>query len=48
MGADLLNSARGMMFSFGCIQSRQCNKNTCPTGIATQNERLQRGLVVVE
>lgn len=48
LGADLLNSARGMMFALGCIQSRQCNKNTCPTGITTQNERLQRGLVVDE
>lgn len=48
LGADLLNSARGMMFSLGCIQSRQCNMNTCPTGIATQNKRLQKGLVVEE
>jgi glutamate synthase domain-containing protein 2 len=48
LGADILNSARGMMFSLGCIQSRQCNLNTCPTGVATQSERLQRGLVVDE
>jgi glutamate synthase domain-containing protein 2 len=48
LGADILNSARGMLFSLGCIQSRQCNLNTCPTGITTQNERLQRGLVVEE
>ncbi len=48
LGADLFNSARGMMFALGCIQSRQCNMNTCPTGIATQNHRLQRGLVVDE
>lgn len=46
LGADLFNSARGMMFALGCIQSRQCNINTCPTGVATQNYRLQRGLVV--
>ncbi|MCG8312046.1 MAG: FMN-binding glutamate synthase family protein [Pseudomonadales bacterium] len=45
MGADFCVSARGFMFALGCIQSLQCNKNTCPTGIATQNPKLQRGLV---
>lgn len=44
-GADFINSARGFMFALGCIQSLQCNKNTCPTGIATHNKSLQRGLV---
>lgn len=44
-GADFCNSARGFMFALGCIQSLQCNKNTCPTGIATHNKKLQRGLV---
>ncbi|MEP3435735.1 MAG: FMN-binding glutamate synthase family protein [Hoeflea sp.] len=43
-GADFVNSARGFMFSLGCIQSLKCNKNTCPTGITTHNERLQKGL----
>ncbi len=43
-GADFVNSARGFMFSLGCIQSLKCNKNTCPTGITTHNPRLQRGL----
>ncbi len=36
LGADMCNSARGMMFSLGCIQARRCNKNTCPTGVTTQ------------
>ena len=45
MGADFVNSARGFMFSLGCIQAMQCNKNTCPTGVTTHNRRLQRGLV---
>ena len=36
LGADMCNSARGMMFALGCIQSRRCNKNTCPTGVTTQ------------
>ncbi len=45
-GADLVNTARGYMFSLGCIQALRCHQNTCPTGITTHNERLQRGLVV--
>ncbi|MCX8145306.1 MAG: FMN-binding glutamate synthase family protein [Azovibrio sp.] len=45
-GADFVNTARGFMFSLGCIQALRCHSNTCPTGIATHNPRLQRGLVV--
>lgn len=45
-GADFVTSARGFMFSLGCIQALKCNKNTCPTGITTHDKRLQRGLVV--
>jgi glutamate synthase domain-containing protein 2 len=37
LGADTVNSARGMMFALGCIQSRSCNTDNCPTGVATQN-----------
>lgn len=44
MGADFVNSARGFMFSLGCIQALRCNKNTCPTGVTTHNPQLQRGL----
>ncbi|WP_205737286.1 FMN-binding glutamate synthase family protein [Halioglobus japonicus] len=44
LGADTVNSARGFMFSLGCIQALQCNKNTCPTGITTHDEDLQKGL----
>ena len=44
-GADFVASARGFMFSLGCIQALQCNRNTCPTGITTHDEKLQRGLV---
>lgn len=43
-GADFVTSARGFMFSLGCIQALKCNRNTCPTGITTHNPRLQRGL----
>ncbi|MGI9286075.1 MAG: glutamate synthase-related protein, partial [Pseudomonadales bacterium] len=45
MGADFVNSARGFMFSLGCIQALQCNKNTCPTGVTTHDPDLQKGLV---
>lgn len=37
IGADLVNAARTMMMAIGCVQSRHCNNNLCPTGIATQN-----------
>ena len=43
-GADLVNAARGFMFSLGCIQALKCDQNTCPTGVTTHNKRLQRGL----
>ncbi len=48
IGADVCNSARGMMFALGCIQALECHKNTCPTGIATQDPRLTKGLVPEE
>ena len=44
--ADFVTSARGFMFSLGCIQSLKCNKNTCPTGITTHDPHFQKGLVV--
>ncbi|NND80815.1 MAG: FMN-binding glutamate synthase family protein [Gammaproteobacteria bacterium] len=46
IGTDFVSTARGPMFALGCIQALQCNKNTCPTGITTHNEDLQKGLVV--
>lgn len=48
LGADICNSARAMMMALGCIQALVCNRNTCPTGIATQNPALVKGLVVAE
>ena len=45
-GADFVNTARGFMFSLGCIQALRCHTNTCPTGVTTHNENLQKGLVV--
>ncbi|WP_309641523.1 FMN-binding glutamate synthase family protein [Flavobacterium sp.] len=48
LGADLCNSARGMMFALGCIQALECHANTCPTGVATQDPALMKGLVPEE
>ena len=48
LGADVCNSARGMMFALGCIQALECHSNTCPTGVATQNPSLMKGLVPQE
>jgi len=46
LGADTCNSARAMMMALGCIQALECNKNSCPTGVATQDPTLIKGLVV--
>lgn len=46
LGADICHSARAMMMAIGCIQALECNKNTCPTGVATQDPELTLGLVV--
>jgi glutamate synthase domain-containing protein 2 len=48
VGADFINTARGFMFTLGCIQALRCHQNTCPTGVSTHSRRLQRGLVVEE
>ena len=46
LGADMINIARGFMFSLGCIQALKCNTDECPTGVATQNPVLGKGLSV--
>ncbi len=46
LGADGCNSARGMMFSLGCIQALRCDSGHCPAGIATQQPGLMKGLDV--
>ncbi len=48
MGADMCNNARGFMFALGCIQALKCNTNTCPTGVATQDKMLIKGLDVTD
>jgi glutamate synthase domain-containing protein 2 len=46
LGADWCNSARGFMFSIGCIQAQVCNTGFCPTGVTTQDPVRQKALVV--
>ena len=48
MGADAIYTARGFMLAIGCIQALRCNNNTCPVGITTHSEKLQRGLDIEE
>lgn len=46
LGADWCNSARGFMFALGCLQAQTCHTGRCPTGVATQDPRRQRSIVV--
>ena len=45
-GADIVNAARTMMMAIGCIQSRHCNTNLCPTGVATQDPARAKAIDV--
>jgi glutamate synthase domain-containing protein 2 len=44
LGCDMVNIAREAMLSIGCIQAQRCHTGHCPTGVATQNAWLMRGL----
>lgn len=44
LGADMVNVAREAMMAIGCIQAQRCHSGHCPTGVATQNKWLVRGL----
>ncbi|MEJ2539391.1 MAG: FMN-binding glutamate synthase family protein [Gemmatimonadota bacterium] len=44
LGADLINVGREAMMAVGCIQAQRCHTDHCPTGVATQNRWLVRGL----
>lgn len=48
LGADCCNIARGLMMQLGCIQALKCDTNRCPVGVATQDTKLQNGLVIEE
>jgi len=44
LGCDMVNVAREALLALGCIQAQRCHTNHCPTGIATQNAWLVRGV----
>ena len=44
LGCDTINVAREAMMAVGCIQAQRCHTGHCPTGVATQNRWLVRGL----
>jgi glutamate synthase domain-containing protein 2 len=44
LGCDMINVAREAMLAIGCIQAQKCHTNHCPTGVATQDKWLIRGL----
>ncbi len=44
IGCDMINVAREAMMAIGCIQAQRCHTGHCPTGVATQNKWLMRGL----
>ena len=44
MGADGIGVAREAMIAIGCVQAQKCHDGHCPTGVATQNRWLTRGL----
>eukprot|EP01037_Dinobryon_pediforme_P018801 gene18801-19111_t len=44
MGADFVMSARGFMFSLGCIQAMKCGSGHCPTGVTAVDPKMIRGL----
>ena len=48
LGCDMVSVAREPMLAIGCIQAQKCHTDTCPTGVATQNAWLARGLVPEE
>ena len=44
LGCDGIYVAREAMMAIGCIQAQRCHSGHCPTGVATQNKWLIRGL----
>jgi len=46
IGCDLINIARESMLSIGCIQAQQCHTGHCPSGVATHNAWMIRGVDV--
>ncbi len=42
LGAEEFNFGTAALISLGCKYVRQCHLNTCPVGVATQDERLRK------
>lgn len=42
LGAEEFGFATAPLAAIGCVMMRVCNLNTCPVGIATQNEELRK------
>ncbi|GAC1564612.1 MAG: hypothetical protein NVS3B17_20690 [Vulcanimicrobiaceae bacterium] len=42
LGADEYGFGSALLVALGCIYARQCHKNTCPVGIATQDPELRK------
>jgi glutamate synthase (ferredoxin) len=41
LGADEFGFGTASLLALGCVMARQCHLNTCPVGIATQDEKLR-------
>src|SRR2546429_109421 len=41
LGADEFGFGTASLLAIGCVMARQCHLNTCPVGIATQDEKLR-------
>ncbi|WP_436416611.1 glutamate synthase large subunit [Petrimonas sp.] len=45
LGAEEFGFATSALIVLGCVMMRKCHLNTCPVGVATQNEELRRRFV---
>ncbi len=42
LGAEEFGFGTASLMAMGCLMVRQCHSNTCPVGVATQDERLRK------
>lgn len=42
LGAEEFGFATSVLIVLGCVMMRKCHQNTCPVGVATQNEELRK------
>ena len=42
LGAEEFGFATSALIVLGCVMMRKCHQNTCPVGVATQNEELRK------